>query len=72
MAQEANKGIVERGAAFFEKLHYGLGAVALVGAEVLSSGPLFVFGAWEVAHGALWTWLKNHSKQKQMKPSHGT
>ncbi|HSX18307.1 MAG TPA: hypothetical protein VLE51_03060 [Candidatus Saccharimonadales bacterium] len=64
--EQGRKGFFERGAAFFEKLHYSIGTVALVGAAVFPefAAPLAVFGAWEIAHGALWGWLKNRSSKK--------
>jgi hypothetical protein len=65
--EQINKGRVERGAAFFEKLHYGIGAAALVGAEIASSSALLAFGAYEVLHGAFWTlvtkWRQNKSSK---------
>lgn len=64
---EKNKGIVERGAGFFEKLHYGLGAVAIAGAFIAPekiAAPLLVFGAYEIVHGALWTFIKQLGKKK--------
>jgi hypothetical protein len=68
MAQTPEKmGLLERGAAFFEKLHYGLGAAAQAGALIAPAEiapPLIAFGAYELAHGALWNWLKNRSRQK--------
>ncbi len=70
---EQKKGIIERGANFFEKLHYGLGAVA-VGAALIAppelAGPLIIFGVYEFTHGALWNWLKNRSsKSSKLKPA---
>jgi hypothetical protein len=66
MAKETGKGFIERGAGFFEKLHYGLGVAALAGSVLLPefSAPLIVFGAWEIAHGALWTFIKNRASKK--------
>jgi hypothetical protein len=65
--EQAKQGIIERGAAFFEKLHYGLGAAAIAGALIAPeaiAAPLIVFGAYEIAHGALWNWIKNRSSKK--------
>jgi hypothetical protein len=70
--EQGGKGFIERGANFFEKLHYGLGAVALAGAVVLPefAAPLVLFGAWEIAHGALWNFIKNRSAKKpKLKPA---
>jgi hypothetical protein len=66
MANQEKKGFFERGAGFFEKLHYGLGAAALAGALVVPefAAPLAVFGAWEVVHGALWTVIKKGVAKK--------
>jgi hypothetical protein len=64
--EQGNKGFIERSAGFFEKLHYGLGAIALTGAILAPelAAPLILFGAWEVAHGALWGFIKNRSGKK--------
>ena len=62
--EQGNKGLIERGAGFFEKLHYAIGAVALVGAVAFESVALTVIGAWEIAHGALWGFIKNRSAKK--------
>lgn len=61
---------MERGAGFFEKLHYGIGAAALAGAIVLPefSAPLVTIGAFEIVHGALWTVIKK-GIAKQPKPA---
>jgi len=64
--EQGNKGIIERGASFFEKLHYGLGAIALAGSILVPelAAPLVLFGAWEIAHGALWGFVKNRAAKK--------
>jgi len=64
--EQSKGGILERGAGFFEKLHYGLGAVALVGAAVFPefSVPLAIIGAWEIVHGGLWTVIKSGVSKK--------
>lgn len=62
--EQGNKGLIERSAGFFEKFHHVLGAVALVGAVVFESVTLAVIGAWEIAHGALWGFVKNRSAKK--------
>ncbi|HSW78776.1 MAG TPA: hypothetical protein VLF88_02050 [Candidatus Babeliales bacterium] len=61
MAKEQSKGLLEKGAGFFEKLHYAIGGVALIGAVALPeiASPLAVFGAYEIVHGVLWTFIKN-------------
>ncbi len=67
MVNAEKRGVLERGANFFEKLHYGLGAVALAGsliAPVEFAAPLIVFGAYEIAHGAIWNYLKNRVAKK--------
>jgi hypothetical protein len=66
MAKEQAKGLLESGAGFFERLHYAIGGVALVGAVVLPefTGPLAVFGAYEIVHGAVWNWIKNKTAKK--------
>ncbi len=68
--EQGKKGILEKGAGFFEKLHYGIGAVALAGAAIFpaEATALAVFGAYELAHGALWNYLKNKVSKKP-KPS---
>jgi hypothetical protein len=62
--EQGRKGLIERGATLLEKLHYAIGAVALVGAAVFESVTLAVIGAWEIAHGALWGFIKNRSDKK--------
>lgn len=54
MGTEQNKGLLERGAA------------ALVGAAIFppEAAALAVFGAWEIAHGALWNVIKNRASKK--------
>jgi hypothetical protein len=66
MAKEQEKGLLERSAGFFERLHYAIGGVALVGAVVLPelSAPLALFGAYEIVHGAVWNWIKNKTAKK--------
>lgn len=68
--EQSRKGIIERGAGFFEKLHYGIGAAALVGAVIIppAEAALVVFGVYEFAHGALWGYLRNRAGKKP-KPS---
>ena len=60
------RGVLERGANFFEKLHYGIGAAALAGAMIvpMAAEGLVIFSAYEFGHGAVWNWLKNKSKKK--------
>jgi hypothetical protein len=62
--EQGGKGFIERGANFFEKLHYAIGAVAIAGAVAFESAGLAVVGAWEIAHGALWNFIKNRSAKK--------
>lgn len=68
--EQSGKGILERGTGFFEKLHYGIGAAALVGAAIFpaEAAGLAVFGVYEFVHGALWGYLKNRAGKKP-KPS---
>ena len=73
MSKEQQKGLIERGANFFEKLNYGLGATALIGALIYPPAEtiLVTFAALQFAEGALWSWVKNrsHKKQKVPKPT---
>jgi hypothetical protein len=62
--EQGNKGFIERSAGFLEKFHHVLGAIALVGAAVFESATLAVVGVWEIAHGALWGFVKNRSAKK--------
>ena len=64
MANEQGKGLIERGAGFFEKLHFAIGAVAIGGALAFESTTLAVVGAWEIAHGALWNFIKHRAAKK--------
>jgi hypothetical protein len=58
----------ERGANFFKKLHYAIGAVALVGYAIFQKEILAVVGIYELAHGlvieGIKNWIKNRSKNK--------
>lgn len=65
MKGEKGKGI-DRGLAFYEKLQYGIGAVALAGALVLPefSGPLVAYGVFQFAQGALVRWVRNRRNIK--------
>lgn len=73
MANGEKRGVLERGANFFEKLHYGLGAAALAGAYVAPefAPALIVFGVYELAHGGLINVIKNKffKKNKAAKTS---
>ena len=72
MKTEQKKGAVERGANFFEKLNYGLGAAALVGALIYPPAEtiLIAFASLQIAEGALWNWIKNRAgKKKQVAQS---
>lgn len=66
MSKAEKKGFFERGAGFFEKLHYGLGAAALAGAVVAPefAAPLTTIGVFEIAHGGLWTVIKKAGVKK--------
>lgn len=66
MSKEQQKGLIERGAGFFEKLNYGLGAIALVGAAIYPSAEtiLVAFAALQFAEGALWNWAKSRAAKK--------
>lgn len=66
--EKAKGGLLERGANFFEKLHYGIGAVALVGAAVLEAPVLAVISVYEFAHGALWNYLKGKVTKNPRSP----
>ena len=63
MSEEQQKGLIEHGASFFEKLNYGLGAAALVGAYIYppAEAILVAFAALQFAEGALWNWAKNRT-----------
>ncbi|MDB5161446.1 MAG: hypothetical protein JWO96_826 [Candidatus Saccharibacteria bacterium] len=73
--EQGGKGVVERGLNFFEKLHYGLGAAALVGAAIVPefSAPLIVFGSYELLHGWVLKLIKERvgsgSKQPAKNPT---
>ena len=67
MSEEQQKGLIEHGASFFEKLNYGLGAAALVGALIYPPAEtiLIAFAALQFAEGALWNWIKNRAGKKK-------
>lgn len=66
MAEKLRSGVIERSANFLKKLHYGLGAVALAGAEVVApaAAVLVPFATWEGAHGLFWQWVEKRSAKK--------
>jgi hypothetical protein len=57
---EQQKGFFERGSSALEKIHYAIGAVALVaGYEVVA--------IYEFAHGLVWNWLKKRAEKNRQK-----
>lgn len=71
--EQGKKGIFERGAAFYEKLNYGLGAAAIAGSLIAPPevAPFLVaFGALQFAEGALIRWIRKGGARKAlgMKP----
>jgi hypothetical protein len=61
---QEKKGVLERGAAFFEKLHYAIGAVALGGYLLFESATLGAVAVWEGLHGLAWGWIRNRTAKK--------
>lgn len=64
--EQAKKGLVERGAGFFKRIHYALGAVALGAGLAFESSVATIVGIYELGHGfvlgAIEKWA---AKQKQ-------
>ncbi|HVS78724.1 MAG TPA: hypothetical protein VHD84_00325 [Candidatus Saccharimonadales bacterium] len=63
----------ERSANFFEKLHYGIGAVALAGYAVFQKEILATVGVIEIAHGlvinGIKNWFKNRKNKNSLQPA---
>lgn len=70
MKGEKGKGF-DRGLEFYEKLQYGIGAIALAGAAIFPefSAPLAVYGVIQFAQGALVRIIRNRRNQKKPLPT---
>jgi hypothetical protein len=63
MKGEKKPSFLERTANFFEKLHYGIGAIALAGAALFGSEILAEVAILECIHGLAIHGLKNFIKR---------